>query len=76
MCEDGIIDKIRYEINSGDHVFEVDEFFGTNEGLVVAEVELSHISEHFLKPKWLGKEVTGQTKYFNSQLLKVPYQKW
>ncbi len=76
LCEDGIIDKIRYEINSGDHVFEVDEFFGTNEGLVVAEVELSHISEHFLKPKWLGKEVTGQTKYFNSQLLKVPYQKW
>lgn len=76
LCEDGVIDKIRYEVNSGAHVFEVDEFFGANEGLIVAEVELSHISEHFLKPKWLGKEVTGQAQYFNSQLLKVPYKTW
>lgn len=76
LCEDGTIDKMRYEISSGDHTFEVDEFFGSNEGLVVAEVELSHVSENFLKPKWLGQEVTGQTKYFNSQLLKYPYKKW
>lgn len=76
LCEEGIIDKIRYEVKAGEHIFEVDEFFGSNEGLIVAEVELSHISEVFLKPKWLGKEVTGQSKYFNSQLLKNPYKNW
>ncbi|HUH28284.1 CYTH domain-containing protein [Gelidibacter sp.] len=76
LCEEGIIDKIRYEVKSGQHVFEVDEFFGTNEGLIVAEIELSHASEVFLKPEWLGKEVTGQSKYFNSQLLKNPYKNW
>ncbi|WP_417370857.1 CYTH domain-containing protein [Gelidibacter japonicus] len=76
LCEEGIIDKIRYEVKAGEHIFEVDEFFGSNEGLIVAEVELGHISEVFLKPKWLGKEVTGQSKYFNSQLLKNPYKNW
>ncbi|WP_323027689.1 CYTH domain-containing protein [Gelidibacter japonicus] len=76
LCEEDIIDKIRYEVKAGEHIFEVDEFFGSNEGLIVAEVELSHISEVFLKPKWLGKEVTGQSKYFNSQLLKNPYKNW
>lgn len=76
LCEDGVIDKMRYEIKSGAHVFEVDEFFGTNEGLVVAEVELNHVSEVFKKPEWLGVEVTGQVKYFNSQLLKSPYKNW
>lgn len=76
LCEEGFIDKIRYEVKAGEHIFEVDEFFGSNEGLIVAEVELSHISEVFLKPKWLGKEVTGQSKYFNSQLLKNPYKNW
>lgn len=76
LCEEGIIDKIRYEVKAGPHVFEVDEFFGTNEGLIVAEIELSHAAEDFLKPEWLGKEVTGQSKYFNSQLLKNPYKNW
>lgn len=76
LCEDGVIDKIRYEVKSGEHVFEVDEFFGSNEGLVVAEVELNHVSEIFTKPEWLGEEVTGQVKYFNSQLLKNPFKNW
>ncbi|MBA6151801.1 CYTH domain-containing protein [Gelidibacter maritimus] len=76
LCEEGVIDKIRYEVKSGAHVFEVDEFFGDNDGLIVAEVELSESSEPFLKPKWLGKEVTGQPKYFNAQLLKHPYKSW
>lgn len=76
LCEKGVIDKIRYEVKSGDHIFEVDEFFGTNEGLVVAEVELDHVSETYVKPSWLGAEVTGQVKYFNSQLLKNPYKEW
>lgn len=76
LCEDGVIDKIRYEVKSGEHVFEVDEFFGSNEGLVVAEVELNHVSEIFTKPDWLGEEVTGRVKYFNSQLLKNPFKNW
>ena len=76
LCEEGMIDKIRYEIKSGNHVFEVDEFFGTNEGLIVAEVELNHVSEVYKKPNWLGEEVTGQSKYYNSQLLKHPYKNW
>lgn len=76
LCEDGVIDKMRYEVKSGAHVFEVDEFFGSNAGLVVAEVELNHVSEDFKKPEWLGVEVTGQVKYFNSQLLMNPYKNW
>lgn len=76
LCEEGVIDKIRYEIRSGNHVFEVDEFFGPNQGLIVAEVELDHESEVFKKPDWLGEEVTGQLKYYNSQLSKHPYIDW
>ena len=76
LCEPGVIDKIRYEIEVGNHVFEVDEFFGDNEGLTVAEIELKHVSEEFEKPNWLGDEVTGNTKYYNSQLCKVPFKSW
>ena len=76
ICEPGVIDKTRYEINQGQHVFEVDEFFGDNEGLVIAEVELNHKDEQFEIPSWLGKEVTGDIKYYNSQLSKTPYQSW
>lgn len=76
LCETGTIDKIRYEINAGNHIFEVDEFFGDNKGLIVAEIELNHAEEVFIKPKWLGIEVTGQTKYYNSQLSKHPFNTW
>ncbi|WP_299394326.1 CYTH domain-containing protein [uncultured Gelidibacter sp.] len=76
LCEEGMIDKIRYEIQVGDHVFEVDEFFGANEGLIVAEVELDAVAENFNKPNWLGEEVTGQIQYFNSQLVKHPFKNW
>ena len=76
ICEKGIIDKIRYEIKVGSHTFEVDEFYGDNEGLVIAEVELEHENEVFEKPKWLGKEVTGNVSYYNSQLSKRPYKTW
>ncbi|WP_420571065.1 CYTH domain-containing protein [Kordia sp.] len=76
LCEKGIIEKIRYNIPYGNHTFEVDEFFGENEGLIVAEVELQHENETFKKPDWLGKEVTGQTPYYNSQLSKNPYKNW
>ncbi|RMA66104.1 CYTH domain-containing protein [Ulvibacter antarcticus] len=76
LCEEGVIDKMRYEVNAGNHIFEIDEFFGKNLGLVVAEIELSEENETFLKPSWLGEEVTGQVKYYNSQLSKNPYQLW
>ena len=76
LCEEGIIDKTRYEVKFGNHVFEVDEFFGNNEGLIVAEVELKFEDEHFEIPNWLSEEVTGQIKYYNSQLSKRPYKKW
>ncbi|MFD2551409.1 CYTH domain-containing protein [Bizionia sediminis] len=76
LCEVGVIDKIRHRVAVGNHVFEVDEFFGENAGLIVAEVELSHPNETFEKPKWLGKEVTGDVRYYNSQLSKQPYTTW
>jgi len=76
LCEEGIIEKIRYNIPKGNHVFEVDEFFGENEGLIVAEVELQHEDETFERPTWLADEVTGQAKYYNSQLSKKPYKTW
>jgi CYTH domain-containing protein len=76
LCEPTIIDKIRYEVKMGQHVFEVDEFFGDNLGLIVAEVELETDMETFEKPSWLGEEVTGNVKYYNSLLSKHPYNAW
>ena len=76
LCEPGIIDKTRFLVDSGKHTFEVDEFYGDNEGLTVAEVELSDENEEFIKPEWLGEEVTGDTKYFNSMIMKNPYKNW
>lgn len=76
LCEVGVIDKTRYEVNVGNHIFEVDEFYGDNEGLVVAEVELETETELFEKPIWLGEEVTGNIKYYNSQLSKHPFKTW
>ena len=76
LCEPGMIDKTRYEVKIGAHIFEIDEFYGDNNGLVVAEVELNNTTETFLKPDWLGIEVTGDLKYYNSQLSKNPYKNW
>ncbi|WP_297333975.1 CYTH domain-containing protein [Flavobacterium sp.] len=76
LCESGSIDKIRYEVKSGSHIFEVDEFFGENEGLIIAEVELQHEDEIFEKPEWLGKEVTGDVRYYNAYLSRNPYKTW
>lgn len=76
ICESGVIDKTRYEVKAGPHTFEVDEFYGENQGLVVAEVELENEDEQFEKPGWLGQEVTGDTRYYNSMLMKHPYSKW
>ena len=76
ISEPGVIDKTRYNVKSGGHTFEVDEFYGENDGLIVAEVELSAEDEDFIKPSWLGEEVTGQVKYYNSMLMKTPYKTW
>lgn len=76
LCEPGVIDKTRYLVKVGDHTFEVDEFYGDNEGLTVAEVELSSEEEAFEKPSWLGREVTGDPRYYNSALVKNPYKNW
>lgn len=76
ICEPGVIDKTRYEVKAGDHIFEIDEFDGENKGLVVAEIELKSEKEQFEKPAWLGKEVTGEVKYYNAMLMKNPFSKW
>lgn len=76
ICETGVIDKTRYLIKVGNHTFEVDEFDGDNKGLILAELELSSEVEQFDKPEWLGEEVTGDTKYYNSMLMKNPFTKW
>lgn len=73
LCESGIIDKIRYEIPLGKHTFEVDVFSGENQGLIIAEVELTFENEFFEQPNWLGKEVTGDKKYYNSHLSEHPF---
>ena len=75
LC-DTAIDKTRYYIEAGDHTFEVDEFYGDNQGLVLAEVELGSEDETFEKPSWLGEEVTGDVRYYNSVLLRNPYKNW
>ena len=76
LCGDAQIEKRRYLVKCGKHIYEVDEFYGDNEGLVVAEVELSSEDEAFVKPEWLGEEVTGDVKYYNSMLMKNPYKNW
>ena len=76
LCEPGIIDKMRWLVPAGSHTFEVDEFFGDNEGLVVAEVELASEDEDYQHPDFLGEEVTGDRKYYNSCLRVTPYKDW
>lgn len=76
LCEPGIIDKTRYLVKSGNHTFEVDEFHGENEGLILAEIELETENESFVKPSWIAEEVTGDAKYYNAVLTKHPYSRW
>lgn len=76
LCEPGMIDKTRYLVRSGNHIFEVDEFYGENEGLTLAEVELSSVDEAYEKPDFIDEEVTGDVKYYNSFLMKHPFSKW
>ncbi|WP_207262380.1 CYTH domain-containing protein [Desulfovibrio sp. Huiquan2017] len=76
LAEKPIIEKARYKIEFGGFIWEVDEFFGVNNGLVVAEIELSSEDQAFEKPSWVGEEVTGDPRYFNSNLVNNPYTTW
>lgn len=76
LCEKGVIDKTRFEVKVGVHTYEVDEFYGENKGLEMAEIELKSETEEFEKPDWLGKEVTNDKRYYNSYLSKNPFQNW
>ncbi len=76
LCRGGVIDKRRYLVPSGPHVFEVDEFYGDNEGLLLAEVELKSEDETYEKPDFIGQEVTGDRRYYNSHLLSQPFSLW
>ncbi len=76
ICEPGIIDKTRYLVPYEGHVFEVDEFYGDNEGLILAEVELASPDESFERPEFLGREVTGDRRFYNSCMRVNPYCQW
>lgn len=76
LCEKGVIEKTRYDIHCGKHIFEVDVFFGDNEGLIIAEIELNNETEIFEKPNWLGIEVTNDERYYNAYLSKNPFNTW
>lgn len=76
LCEKPLIEKNRYKISYKNLVWEIDEFFGDNNGLIVAEVELTDEHQSIDLPSWIGEEVTGDPKYFNSSLIKHPYSKW
>ena len=76
LCEPGMIEKTRWLVKSGIHTFEVDEFHGENEGLVMAEVELNYEDEPYENPDFIGQEVTGDRRYYNSYLKEHPYKEW
>ena len=76
ICEDGIIEKTRYEIKSEKHLYEVDVFQGKNKGLIVAEIELQSEGEVFERPNWLGKEVTNDQRFYNAYLSQHPFTSW
>jgi adenylate cyclase len=76
LCEKPIIEKTRYFVTYEQHIWEIDVFYGDNEGLIVAEVELSKVGEKFSKPSWIGNEVTDDLRYYNNSLCKKPYKSW
>ena len=76
LCEKPLIEKTRYLVPYNLHIWEIDVFTGDNEGLIVAEIELTQVGEHFSKPEWIDKEVTDDLRYYNNQLCKHPYKNW
>ncbi|WP_457554130.1 CYTH domain-containing protein [Desulfobacula sp.] len=76
LCEKPLIEKMRYKIEFNGLIWEADEFFGENQGLLMAEVELEREDQPFVKPEWVGEEVTGDPRYFNANLIHHPFSKW
>lgn len=76
LCDAPLIEKTRHYVYTADHVWEIDEFSGDNEGLIVAEIELKHEDDTFEKRDWLGEEVSADKRYYNSMLIKKPYKEW
>lgn len=76
LCQTPQINKTRFKVKRGEHVWEIDEFYDDNEGLIVAEIELGYESETFEKPEWLGEEVSGDARYYNVNLTKHPFKNW
>ena len=76
LCTGSVIEKTRHLVEHGSHIWEVDVFEGDNAGLIVAEIELKNANESYQQPEWLGKEVTGDAKYFNAMLMKNPFKNW
>ena len=76
ICEKSLIEKNRYKVEEGGLVWEIDEFLGENQGLIIAELELESEDQEFEKPDWVGEEVTGDPRYYNANLIKNPYTKW
>ena len=76
LCEKGVIEKTRYEVKSGNHTIEIDEFHGDNNGLIIAEIELEDENESIEKPHWLGNEVTNDERYYNSYISLNPFKYW
>ncbi len=76
LCKQPQVDKTRFIVEQGKHKWEIDEFYGDNEGLIVAEIELSDEEEAFEKPHWIGEEVTEDPRYYNVNLIKHPYKNW
>ncbi|MFU8788874.1 MAG: CYTH domain-containing protein [Methylobacter sp.] len=76
LCAKPLIEKIRHFVTDNAHVWEIDEFEGDNQGLIVAEIELAATGEAFVKPSWLGAEVTGDLRYYNNNLARHPYSEW
>lgn len=76
LCIKPTIEKYRYNVNIEGFIWEIDEFAGENEGLIIAEIELSNEKQQFPKPEWIGEEVTGDVRYYNANLVKNPYKRW
>ena len=76
LCDKPLIEKTRHQLSYAGHIWEIDEFFGENEGLIVAELELGDVNEQFEPPKWLGEEVTDDIRYYNICLVENPYTSW
>ncbi|WP_298397115.1 CYTH domain-containing protein [Flavobacterium sp.] len=76
LCEKGVIEKTRYEVKTGNHTIEIDVFYGENDGLIIAEIELENENDTILKPNWLGTEVTNNERYYNSYISQNPFKSW